>query len=55
MRYDIAVIGNDEAALELSCMAGSLGKRVLAILPEQRHSEWMIGIALRRGQAFEPQ
>jgi len=48
MRYDIAVIGNDEAAMELSCMAGSLGKRVLAILPEQRHSEWMIGIALRR-------
>jgi NAD(P) transhydrogenase len=48
MRYDIAVIGNDEAALELLCMAGSLGKRVLAILPEQRHSEWMVGIALRR-------
>jgi NAD(P) transhydrogenase len=48
MRYDIAVIGNDEAALELLCMAGSLGKRVLAILPEQRHSEWMISIALRR-------
>ncbi len=48
MRYDIAVIGNDEAALELLCMAGSLGKRVLAILPEQRHSEWMIGVALRR-------
>lgn len=48
MRYDIAVIGNDEAALELSCMAGSAGKRVLAVLPEQRHSEWIVGIALRR-------
>ena len=48
MRYDIAVIGNDEAALELACMAGSAGKRVLAVLPEQRHSEWMMGIALRR-------
>ena len=48
MRYDIAVIGNDEAALELVCMAGSAGKRVLAVLPEQRHSEWMMGIALRR-------
>ncbi|MFO1002565.1 MAG: hypothetical protein U0936_19715 [Planctomycetaceae bacterium] len=48
MQYDIAVIGNDEAALELVCMAGSAGKRVLAVLPEQRHSEWMIGIALRR-------
>lgn len=48
MRYDIAVIGNDEAALELVCMAGSVGKRVLALLPEQRHSEWMMGIALRR-------
>lgn len=48
MRYDIAVIGNDEAALELLCMAGSAGKRVLAVLPEQRHSEWMMGIALRR-------
>jgi hypothetical protein len=48
MRYDIAVIGNDEAALELVCMAGSSGKRVLAVLPEQRHSEWMMGVALRR-------
>lgn len=48
MRYDIAVIGNDEAALELVCLAGSAGKRVLAVLPEQRHSEWMMGIALRR-------
>ncbi len=48
MRYDIAVIGNDEAALELLCMAGSAGKRVLAVLPEQRHSEWMVSIALRR-------
>lgn len=48
MRYDIAVIGNDEAALELVCMAGSAGKRVLAVLPEQRHSEWMIGVTLRR-------
>lgn len=48
MRYEIAVIGNDEAALELLCMAGSAGKRALAVLPEQRHSEWMVGIALRR-------
>ncbi len=48
MRYDIAVIGNDEAALELSCVAGSEGKSVLAVLPEQRHSEWMMGNALRR-------
>lgn len=47
MRYDIAVIGNDEAALELLIMAGAAGKRVLAILPEQRHSEWMVSTALR--------
>lgn len=48
MRYDIAVIGNDEAAFEILCIAGSSGQRAVGILPEQRHSEWMICLALRR-------
>lgn len=48
MRYDIAVIGNDEAALELLCISGSQGFRTLGILPEQRHSSWIVSEALRR-------
>lgn len=48
MRYDIAVIGNDEAAFEILCVAGSAGQRSIGILPEQRHSAWMVSLALRR-------
>jgi NAD(P) transhydrogenase len=48
MRYDIAVIGNDEAAFEILCIAGSSGQRSVAILPEQRHSAWIVSLALRR-------
>lgn len=48
MRYDIAVIGNDEAAFELLCLAAESGKRTIALLPESRHSSWMLGQALRR-------
>ena len=48
MRYDILVIGNDEAAFEILCAAGAAGQRVMAVLPEQRHSAWMISQALRR-------
>ncbi len=48
MRYDVAVIGNDEAAFEIVCAAGAAGQRVVAVLPEQRHSTWMIAQALRR-------
>jgi NAD(P) transhydrogenase len=48
MRYDIAVIGNDEAAFEMLCLAGSSGQRAIGVLPEQRHSSWMVSQALRR-------
>lgn len=48
MRYDIAILGNDEAALEMACVASSAGQRVAMALPEQRHSSWMIEQALRR-------
>jgi pyruvate/2-oxoglutarate dehydrogenase complex dihydrolipoamide dehydrogenase (E3) component len=48
MRYDIAIIGNDEAAIEVACLAGSTGQRVALALPEQRHSSWMMEQALRR-------
>jgi len=47
VRYDLAVIGNDEAAFELLCVAGSAGQRAIAILPEQRHSSWLVSQALR--------
>lgn len=48
MSYDIAVIGNDEAAFEMSCLAAGSGKRTLAVLPETQHSEWLVAQALRR-------
>ncbi|MCR9199348.1 MAG: hypothetical protein NXI04_11935 [Planctomycetaceae bacterium] len=48
MRYDIAVIGNDQAAFETLSLAVCAGKRTLAVLPEMRHSSWIIGQALRR-------
>jgi hypothetical protein len=48
VRYDLIVIGNDEAAFELLFAAGATGQRVIAVLPEQRHSAWMISQALRR-------
>lgn len=48
MQYDIAIMGNDEAALEMACVASSAGQRVAMALPEQRHSSWMMEQALRR-------
>jgi NAD(P) transhydrogenase len=48
MRYDIAVVGNDEAAFEILCVAGIAGQRSIGILPEQRHSAWIVSLALRR-------
>ena len=48
MRYDIAIMGNDEAALEMACVASTAGQRVAMALPEQRHSSWMMEQALRR-------
>lgn len=48
MRYDIAVIGNDEAAFEMLSLAACAGKRSIAVLPEMRHSSWLVSQALRR-------
>lgn len=48
MKYDIAVIGNDEAAFEMMFVAAAAGQKTLAILPESRHSSWLMGQALRR-------
>ena len=48
MSYDIAVIGNDEAAFEMLCLAAGSGRRIVAVLPESRHSAWLVGQALRR-------
>lgn len=48
MNYDVAVIGNDEAAFEMLCLSASAKRRTLAILPETSHSAWMLGHALRR-------
>ena len=48
MQYDIAVIGNDEAAFEMLRLAARSGKRTAAVLPESCHSSWMVGLALKR-------
>lgn len=48
MRYDIAAIGNDESAIEMLCVAASAGQKTIAVLPESRHSSWMMAQALRR-------
>ena len=48
MQYDLAVIGNDEAAFEMLCLAAESGKRTAAVLPESSHSSWLVGIALKR-------
>ena len=48
MRYDIAIIGNDEAAIEMACLASIAGQRAAMALPEQRHSSWIVEHAFRR-------
>ncbi|MCA9084294.1 MAG: FAD-dependent oxidoreductase [Planctomycetaceae bacterium] len=48
MNYDIAVIGNDEAAFEMLCLAARGRRRAVSILPETRHSAWIVGQSLRR-------
>lgn len=45
--FDLTVIGNDEAAIELGLAAASR-HRTLVVLPESRHSAWMMSQALRR-------
>lgn len=48
MPYDIAVIGNDEAAFEMLCLAAESGRSTAAVLPESSHSTWLVGVALKR-------
>lgn len=48
MQYDITVIGNDEAAFEMLCLAARAAKRTAAVLPEASHSSWLVGLALKR-------
>lgn len=48
MSYDIAVIGNDEAAFDMLCLAAASRRKTLAILPETSHSAWLLGHALKR-------
>ncbi|GAB5442782.1 MAG: hypothetical protein Fues2KO_31310 [Fuerstiella sp.] len=48
MKYDIVVIGNDEAAFEMLNLAAVSGHRTAAVLPELRHSSWLMAQALRR-------
>ena len=48
MSYDLAILGNDEPALETALLAAKQGLRVASILPRQRHSAWFLAQALRR-------
>lgn len=48
MTYDIAVIGNDEAAFEMLNLAAGSGLKCVALLPQVRHSSWLVSQALRR-------
>jgi NAD(P) transhydrogenase len=48
MRFDLAVIGNDEAAIELGLAAATSNVRTVVVLPESRHSSWITSMALRR-------
>lgn len=48
MQYHITVIGNDEAAVEMLCLAAGSQQRTAAILPESCQSSWLTGLALKR-------
>ncbi|MDG2128770.1 MAG: FAD-dependent oxidoreductase [Fuerstiella sp.] len=48
MDYDVAVIGNDEAAFEMLSLSAASKRRTVAILPESTHSAWLVGQSLRR-------
>ena len=48
MKYDIAVVGNDEGAFEMLNLAATARRRTVAIIPEIRHSAWLVAQALRR-------
>jgi len=48
MDYNLAVIGNDEAAIELLCYSAESGRPTAAILPESCQSSWLVELALKR-------
>lgn len=48
MKYDLAVIGNDEAAFAMANAAARDGRRVLLTIPEHRHSSWICAQAMHR-------
>ena len=48
MSYQLAILGNDEPAIETALLAARQGLRVAAVLPRQRHSAWFLAQALRR-------
>ena len=48
MKYDIAVIGNDEAAFEILNLAAASGHKTIALLPDMRQSAWLVSQALRQ-------
>jgi len=48
MDYNLAVIGNDEAAIELLCLSAESGRPTAAILPESCQSSWLVELALKR-------
>lgn len=48
MQYHICVVGNDEAAIEMLCLAAESKQRTAAVLPESCQSSWLTGLALKR-------
>lgn len=47
MQYDITVLGNDEAAFEMLCLAARTAQRTAAVLPKSSQSSWLVSLALK--------
>lgn len=48
MRYDLLVLGNDDAALDTARIAAENGLKVLSVMPRQRHSATLLARSLQR-------
>lgn len=48
MVYDLVIIGNDEAGIESALVAAESGKSVAVVMPEIRHSPWVISETLQQ-------
>ncbi len=48
MVYDLVIIGNDEAGIETALAAAESGKSVAVVMPEIRHSPWVISETLQQ-------